>query len=253
MTQYALYREPTPLDSTAHRQLRLTGGPDLSVASRMHACFLAVAEFMPASREFVIAFVRDQVDGRAQVQPIVILGVSEGENLFVQAASGSPWEAAYVPAYLRRYPFWTATVEGLAAPAVMFDQWWKGFSTTQGERLYDDAGQPTARLNDVLGFLEQFDGEATRTLLACTRIAELELLREMSANATLPDGRTLTLGGFLVIDEKKLQDLPDAQVIELHRNGILSLIYAHLNSLGNLQALAERKARRMGAAASAAN
>lgn len=245
MSEFALYREPTVLDFIQHRHLKLAPLTDHTAASGMHACFLAAAEFTPAAREFVIVFVRDQVDGKPQVQPIVLLGVTPGENLFIQGASGSPWEARYVPAYVRRYPFWTTQIPDVDVPAVMFDAWWKGFSQTEGDPLYEAENKPAPRLAEAIGFLEQFDAEAASTLLFCNRLVELDLLREMTANVTLPDGKTMALNGFLTIDDAKLQALPDAQVIELHRNGILGLLHAHLSSLGNLQALLERKARRM--------
>jgi hypothetical protein len=67
----------------------------------------------------------------------------------------------------------------------------------------------------------------------------------MTANLTLPGGQSLALDGLMTVDDAKLQALPDAQVIELHRNGMLGLLHAHLLSLANLQALVERKARRL--------
>jgi hypothetical protein len=39
--------------------------------------------------------------------------------------------------------------------------------------------------------------------------------------------------------------LPDAQVLEMHRNGMLGLVHAHLLSLANMQALVERKGKRL--------
>lgn len=245
MSQFSLYREPVVLDFVAHRHLKLVPIDDHTAASGMHACYLTMAEFTHAARDFVIVFARVEGDGRAQFQPIVILGVTEGENLFVGAAPGSPWDARYVPAYIRRYPFWVTEVDGVAAPVMMIDTWWKGFSTTEGDPLYEGDNRPAPRLAAAIAFVEEFDREATRTQGACDRVAELDLLREMTASVTLPDGKTLSLNSFFAVDAEKLQSLPDAQVIELHRNGVLGLLHAHLASLGNMEALLERKARRM--------
>ena len=38
---------------------------------------------------------------------------------------------------------------------------------------------------------------------------------------------------------------PIVPVVEMHRNGMLGLLHAHLLSLANLQALVDRKGRRM--------
>ena len=39
--------------------------------------------------------------------------------------------------------------------------------------------------------------------------------------------------------------LPDAQVLEMHRNGMLGLVHAHLLSPANMQTLVERKGKRL--------
>lgn len=245
MSEFALYREPTVLESVKHRQLKLVPLVDHSVASNMQACFLAAAEFAQAAREYTIVFVRPQVEGKPQVQAIAILGVADGENLFVEAAPGSAWDARYVPAYIRRYPFWATQIDDSKTQAVMIDAWWKGFSETEGEPLYEHDGRPAKRLAEAVSFLERFDVEAEHTLALCRRLVELDLLREMTVSATLPGDTKLALDGFLAVDEAKLLALPDAQVVELHRSGTLGVLYAHLASLGNLQALLDRKARRM--------
>jgi hypothetical protein len=66
----------------------------------------------------------------------------------------------------------------------------------------------------------------------------------MKSDATLPDGATLSVDGFFVVDEEKLHLLPDLQVLEMHRNGMLTLLNLHLASLATLRHMVERKARR---------
>ena len=66
MSDYALYREPTVLESVKHRRLKLLPLVDHAVASRMQASFLAAAEFTHAAREYVIVFVRSQAKGKVQ-------------------------------------------------------------------------------------------------------------------------------------------------------------------------------------------
>ena len=83
-----------------------------------------------------------------------------------------------------------------------------------------------------------------RTRPFCAQLIELDLLRSMQADATLPDGQTLTVEGFQVVDEDRLRSLPGPAVLELHRNGMLMLMNLHIASLANMPALIERKARR---------
>ena len=247
MIHSALYRDPQLLDSALHRHKKLKPLEDFSITSNMHAVFLAAAEFPNAGLEFPVIFVNTgerTADGKPMVAPVALLGLVANENLQL---NGTRWDARYVPAFIRRFPFLTAGVQGSAAPGVFVDAAWKGFSDTEGEALFDADGKPTEVLANAVQFLQRFDEEQQRTRLFCSRILELDLLKEMQADATLPNGETLKVEGFLLVDETKLRDLPDAVVVELHRSGMLGMMHSHLMSLGNVQRLVERKAMRVAA------
>ena len=256
----SLYRQPVLLDSVLHRHNKVGKLSDFSVAQHMHASYLATAEFDQAALEYVIVFVADAVNGvngvggttgKTRVSPIMMLGVTVGENLFVE---GARWDAHYLPAYVRRYPFWTTDLAGAPpeSPGVMIDTGWSGWSDTVGDAIFDADGKPTPTLERALDFMRQFELEVQRTSQFCELLVEHDLLREMSADAKLPDGSAIALNGFLAVDHVKLMALPDAAVLELHRNGILGLLHTHLMSLGNLRRLVDRKAKRMPVAAAVA-
>jgi len=100
--------------------------------------------------------------------------------------------------------------------------------------------------------LELLEGEIQRTRLLGAKLVQLDLLRDMRFDATLPDGRKHSVDGFLTVDEGKMQKLPDKVVGELHRSGILGLIQLHWVSLGNMRRLFDWHLERSGAAAPAA-
>jgi hypothetical protein len=240
----ALYRAPELLDPVRHGALRISPLQDWSVARHMHAVYLAATELPEAALEFPVLFVHSgerDAAGRATVSPIALLGLAQGENLYVD---GSRWLARYVPAFIRRYPFLTGRTAEDAAPSVMLDTAWGGLSTTVGEPIFDAQGRPAPALQQHLALLERFEAETQRTRPFCAQLIELDLLRSMQADATLPDGQTLTVEGFKLVDEEKLRALPGPTVIELHRNGMLMLMNLHIASLANMPALIERKARR---------
>ena len=248
MINSALYREPQLLDPANHRALRMGTLADFSITKGMHGVFITVTEMPQAALEFPLLFVHTgepDAAGRAAISPIVLLGVSQNENLYVD---GTRWDARYIPAFIRRYPFLTATLRNAGATGVMIDRAWSGFSETEGEPLFEGDDKPAPALKRAMDFLEMFEAEAQRTRAFCSRLVELELLKEMKADATLPDGATLSIDGFLVVDDEKLAQLPDAQVLEMHRNGMAMLLHLHLASLANMRPLLERKARRAQAA-----
>jgi hypothetical protein len=171
---------------------------------------------------------------------VVLLGLANHENL--RLTPQGRWDARYVPAFIRRFPFLTARVKGSNAPGVFVDAAWSGFSDTEGEPLFDAQGEPTDTLKRALDFLQRFDEEQRRTRAFSQRVAELDLLKDVQVEVSLPDGKKLTVNGFLTVDEEKLNQLPDATIVDLHRSNMLMLMQVHLLSMNNLPALAERKA-----------
>ena len=250
MINSALYRSPELLDPAHHRKLKVGTLADFSIAKAMHGAFVTATEIPQAAIEYPVVFIHSgerDAAGQPTISPIVLLGLSQGENLYVD---GARWDARYVPAFIRRYPFLTATLQQQAGAAgVMIDRGWSGVSETVGEPLFDADDKPAAALQRAIDFLQMFETEAQRTRSFCARLLELDVLKEMKADSTLPGGATLSIGGFLVVDEERLQKLPDAAVLEIHRNGMLMLLHMHLGSLANMRAMVERKARRTAAGA----
>ncbi len=248
MINSALYRQPELLDSALHRHKKLQSLTDFSITKNMHAVFVTAAEFPVVALDFPIIFINTGerlANGRAMVSPVAMLGLVANENLHLD---GTRWDARYVPAFIRRFPFLTAGVQGASTPGVFVDASWSGFDDTEGEALFDADGKATPQLTRAVEFLQRFDLEQQRTRAVCTRLVELDLLKEMTADATLPNGETLQVEGLLVVDEEKLAALSDALVLELHRSGVLMLLQAQLMSLVNMTHLVERKAARQIAA-----
>ena len=253
MSNPPLYGNLVPLDRVAHKNLRLR--TDLLVTSRastQNSLFLTVVEFADACKEYPVVFVRvgdaPGADGKITVAPLAVTGLKPNTNMF---ADGDKWKGNYIPAYLRRYPFAMARIEGQDQVAVCFDEQWPGFSQTEGSSLFAADGQPTEFLVNARTFLENFEQEAERTRLICEQIVDTGLLQDMRFEATLPDGEKMEVEGFLAIDEKKLAELPDDKVVQLFRSGILSLIEMHRISMGNMNRLANLHAAAKAEAAKA--
>lgn len=244
MIHPSLHKNPVALDRDEHRTLRVRQDhADVSHTAALNSMFLTAVEFADACKEYPIVFVRAGTDPQTQkpdIAPVAVFGLTPDENLF---ADGTQWRADYVPAVLRAYPFAMAQLNEQNY-AVCIAREWPGFSETEGTPLFDADGAPTAYLKDMQQFLEKLELEVQRTRLVGQKLVELELLRDMRFDATLPDGNKLTVDGFLAIDEAKFAALPDDKVLELHRSGILGLINAHQLSLGNMTRLIQRRGRR---------
>lgn len=247
-----LHKKPVALDREKHRGLKLnTDISNLAAAAGMNAFFVSAAEFADVSREYPILFLPAGMDeqGKPQVAPVAVFGVTQGENLFLQP--DGRWDAYYVPAVLRAYPFTMAKVAE-DQYAVCLDEGWTGLSNDEGKALFDDKGEPTPMLQDLRKFIEQIEIETERTRLAGQKLVEMNLLQPKRFDATLADGEVLTVDGFLALDEERLAKLSDAEVLELQRSGLLSLVHAHQISMGNMRRLIDMRYKRKLEAAQAA-
>jgi hypothetical protein len=247
-----IHKKPVTLDREKHRKLRLKlDAADLAMTTSLNAFFIAAAEFGDACKEFPIVFVKAGTapDGTMMVAPLVVLGVVPDQNLCVDDGR---WRVRYVPALLRLYPFAMARVNDNQL-LVCIDESAKGFSETEGQPLFNADGQPSEFTLTVQKQLEQFEIEVERTKLLGAKLVEKDLLREMRFDANIPGAKPLVVDGFMTVDEKRLAELTDADLVELQRSGALGLIHAHQLSLANMARLVDWHALRQATVQPAAN
>ena len=238
-TQLLLYHDVVPISVDRHLKWAAnTGSVDYHFAADVNALPLTAVEIPLAAREYSIVFAGNET----AVMPAVILGVRGQRNLYVQE-DGS-WDATYIPAFARRYPFvFSQTPDGKTF-TLCIDEDWKGWSQDgQGERLFDDDGNKTEYVDRVLKFLQEYQGHFDLTQAYCKRLQELDLLKPMQAQVNIKGGGQHSLTGFQTVDREKLKQLSGEQLSKLAKNDELELTYIHLQSLNNFPAVAERVAK----------
>jgi hypothetical protein len=246
MAAVMFYDKPVLLNREAHKAKKIAPSSSFAFANKANSMYLAGVEFIEACKEYPLVFT--QVTG-GKIVPVAMMGLREGENLFVDAAG--KWNAGYIPAFVRRYPFVLAELEGQQM-GVCIDESYSGLNEKEGEALFDSKGNNTPFLQNALDFLNRYQVEYMRTDRFCQRLKDLGLLMEMNAKADLFDGTSFMVNGLMVVDERKLLQLTDTQALELYRSGELSWIYAHLVSLSNLNRLVDKLADSKRAAPQAA-
>lgn len=231
-----LYQKPLALNIETHAALTIGPSPNgYRFAATVQTCLLASVEFFDAGRQMPILFSATP-DGR--FVPVCLLGLEQNENLFVDAAGA--WQAAYIPAYIRRYPFIT-TDEQEGRFTVCFDEAFDGFNQEGGALLFEN-GQPTQKLQEIQAFLQDYLQQLKQTEQLGATLAAAGLFKQVDLQANLPDGRNFNLNGLLIVDEQQLAQLPDSDIVKLFRSGALALIHAHLLSLRNIDRLLQLKA-----------
>ncbi len=231
MTSVLFYEKPVLLNRETHRNKKIKPADGLDFARKANSLYVAGIEFPEACKSYPIVFAK-QPDGT--VVPVAMLGLRPQENLFVKA-DGS-WAVDYIPAFVRRYPFVLAQLDGEQL-GVCIDEACPAINDTEGEALFDSKGESTPFLQNALDFLNRYQMEHSRTAQFCARVQEADLLTEMNAKADMFDGTTFAVNGLLIVDERKLLAMPDDKALAIFRSGELAWIYAHLVSLANMNKL----------------
>lgn len=223
------YANPEPLNAEMHGALGVnrTEKP-YAFVSRTHVVPLTVTEFAAAALSYPIVFV-----GEAKT-PLAVMGLNDGSNLFV-SPTGDFRPEAYIPAFVRRYPFVFANDDANDRLILCIDTKAPFISNTP-EVPFFEAGQPSAYTQNAMQFCNEFEGERRRTESFVQLIKDLDLfeVREAVFTPTNPDGSQgapQKLADYFCVSEEKLKALPADKYIELRDNGALGQMYAHIISL----------------------
>jgi hypothetical protein len=222
------YDQVQALNSETHAQWRIAPQASWAFAAKAHAVPLLAQEFAAAQADYTIAFAKDEA---GTYMPVALLGLKAEQNLFVNA-QGQWQQGAYIPAYVRRFPFAPAG-EGDKMVVVVETSSGVVGSFAEGEPLFDN-GQPTETLQRALGLVEAFHREAQGTQAFCRWLDEQQLLTPVTAEVRAGEQAAHRLDGMWVVNETKFNALADDEVLKLFKSGQLAWVYAHLMSLKNL-------------------
>jgi hypothetical protein len=223
------YGKPEPLSVEAHSGLGVDPvDQPYAFAAQTNVVPLTVTEFAPAALSYPVIFVGDTR------QPVAVMGLRQGENLFVSDAGAFRAEA-YIPAYVRRYPFVFANDEVQKRLILCIDRD-ASFVKEGGATPLFVEGQPSPYVQQAMEFCNNFEQERLRTEAFVKLLADLDLLetREAVFTPRNPDGTAATpqkIAEYFAVSEEKLKALPAEKLAELRDNGALGQIYAHLVSL----------------------
>lgn len=190
---------------------------------------LVLQELPKACMSLPIAFIQQ---GEA-FAPAAVQGLQPGQNLFV-AADGR-WIGPYTPAAYRGYPFALAnTPEGQQVLCVDTDSGLVGEG--HSEAFFDDQGEPSASVTDVLNFLNQIAINREATVRVMAALQAEGMIQPWPIAVKGKDGDT-AVQGLHRIDETKFNQL-DAQALQrLQQAGALLVVYCQLLSMQHLQML----------------
>jgi hypothetical protein len=233
--QLLIYQSAVPLSFSNHGNVSLDAATNYAFTAGVNAVPLMAVELPRAATEYAIVFTVTEDD----VVPAAVLGIRNEQNLYL--SSDAQWQAKYIPAFIRRYPFVFSTSADGKTLTLCIDGTHQGVNREgRGQRLFGEDGKPSAYTGQVLEFLKEYQTQFERTRLFGRRLKELELLEPMQAEVTTPSGEKLKLSGFQAVSREKLRALDAETLQSLARTDELELIYLHLYSMRNFSNVKDR-------------
>ncbi|MGH8296385.1 MAG: SapC family protein [Steroidobacteraceae bacterium] len=220
------YNRLQALDARAHAALRIRPDANFAFARETNSIPLAADELFVAQAHYPIVFTAGE-----QPIPVAVVGLHNGRNLFV--TGNGDWRAdAYIPAYVRRYPFAVAKdAEGGGPPVLAIDESARVLSTSEGTLLFED-GRPSAAARRAFEFCTAVQTPFEVARQFAQALAEADLLVEREAQIRKgAEGIPFVFGGFRIVDEARFNALSDDIYHDWRRRGWIALVHAHLMSL----------------------
>lgn len=244
-----MFRKLVPLNREAHAAVRIQPVESFGFAAGLQHVSIMVHEFARAASVYPIVFLEDFADDG--FRPVVLLGLEPGDNLFLSA--DGRWQASYIPAIIRRYPFALARLEEDADRfTVCLDEAADCVGVEVGEALFDAIGEPTRIVDHVKRYLGEMQQMDVYTRQFCRFLGRHNLFRPLDMQIHYR-GRARTVSGCHVINEERLTTLSDPLFLELRDRRFLAPVFSQILSLGQIERLAHRKEDRVSVARQADN
>lgn len=228
-----MFKNIVPINRDRHAKKKLKSVSNFVFAGELHLVGVDVSEFVRAAANYPIVFLEDRGDADG-FRPVALLGLQVGQNLFV--GNEGKWNAPYIPAMIRRYPFALSRTGEPDIFSICVDENSELISESEGAALFGDSGEPTEVIEEVKAFLSELHKMDVITREFCKYMAELNMFTPLnmrvSASSTVRD-----ITGCYVFNEDRLNNLSQERYLELREKRYLTAVYAQLISLSQIDRL----------------
>ncbi|KGK00998.1 SapC family protein [Thalassotalea sp. ND16A] len=224
------------LNKTAHAKTKIKTQSNFPHAAAQHLAPLVVHEFSRAAAEFPVVFVK--TGDTDKFQPVALFGIKPGENLYTATEK---WEGTYAPASVTQFPF-ALIPENKDAENLMVVIATDNaiVNEEEGNALFEDNGDESEYLTRRKDALGKYFEHSHITKGFTQTLAEKGLLMQQNLDITA-NGEKIQINGLYLVNEQKLNELSDEDYLDLRKRGFLAPIYAHLNSIHQINRLVKKK------------
>lgn len=232
-----MFKKIAPLSFEKHKTTRVKAINSFDFVAKTHMASVMVHEFSKVAPTYPIVFLQDP--NSDAFKPVALLGLEEGENLFIQ---NDKWMASYIPAIVRRYPFVLANGKDDKRFTICIDED-SDFVSDKGEDgqlLFNDKGEPSEALERVKKYLQELQQMEMFTVEFSRYLAEKNLFTPLNMNLKVGE-QVKSVTGAYMLNEERLNGLSSETFEEMRKKNYLPVIYAHLGSLGQMERLVSFK------------
>lgn len=233
-----MFKSIVPITQERHGKSKVKTIQDFDYAKHVNMASIMVHEFSRAASIYPIVFVEDKT--KDQFKPVVLLGLEEGENLFVQ---DDKWQASYIPAIIRRYPFALAKTEEEDRYMVCIDEGSDLVNPEEGQALFAENGEASELMERVKRYLTELQQMDKFTEDFCKYLAEKNMFTPLNMKVRLGNElRNIT--GAYIVNEERLNSLSNDTFLEMHAKRYIPVVYSHLSSISQIERLLNFKEKK---------
>jgi len=226
------FKRVVGVNPAVHAGLRLDRSTGFGFAAAAQSVPLGLGEIEAAAQHYPVLFTSGPTP-----TPVALLGLREGSNLFVRP-DGSWLPDAYVPAYVRAFPFIFLEDPASKALYVGMEPDAASLRPDAGQPLFED-GRPSAALNEAITFCSAYREGVVAAANFGRALQAAGVLQEEEATVNFTVGGSARIRGFKLARSEKLAEVDDATFLEWRRMGWVAAIYAHRFSAGRWGRLIE--------------
>ena len=233
-----LYKALVPFSRIHHAALCFPEAvPNFSYAASANVIPLLAQEVVHAQSAYPILFLPSKQG--IEISLVAMTGWGDGVNRFVDE-SGQWRSHTYIPAWVRRYPFYTAKTAEREEPLLVIDPTTSWLNETGGRPFFEEGVEITERLAALLKFNEEYQVARihSQTLVDALFKSGVLELGSFRFKTGKDEDKYQEINGFMLVSEAKLQQLDSTSIVSLFKMGALQLAYAQLSSMQNIRNLA---------------
>lgn len=228
------------LDNVTHKDLKIIRRRGNALGDNLGYAVIIPWEFSQVVSSYPIFF--RKIASTNQFEPVAIFGFAPHENLF---ATETAWDDVYIPLSVERMPFMIGYTQdadtGQRQPLVHIDIDHPRVSETEGNPVFLEQGGNSPYLEQINSILAELINGVTIAKRFTDLLQAEDLLEPFTLKIQLDNGQQIEMSGFYTINQLVLRDLNAEQLVRLHSQNFLELIYMSIASMGNIKKLIDKK------------